>query len=201
MDMSLVCLARPNAEPASYALRKQEEYHLSQSFLSHFSRTTSRSSNLSGAVHNCSVQGYLPQAKSSGIERYRSELSTSKPVNLLPNRHSTRLHTTVAAAATQPSPQLQPGLNCVATSLVQMRRRQKRSARPCCPILPRPFPPKLARAKHHKLALPTSNTTITGPALPFRDCCHQTWTAWSHCQRQRCSSPVILLPDLHPHPC
>jgi hypothetical protein len=53
------------------------------------------------SLRNRSMQGCLPQAKSSGIERYRSELSPSKPSNLLPNRHSPRLHSTVTIAATQ----------------------------------------------------------------------------------------------------
>ncbi|KAL2119240.1 hypothetical protein VTJ04DRAFT_6200 [Mycothermus thermophilus] len=49
-----------------------------------------------------SRQGYYGRLKSSGIVRYRSELSASKPVILLPNRQRTRLHTTVTTAATQP---------------------------------------------------------------------------------------------------
>lgn len=83
-----------------------------------------------------------------------------------------------------------------------MRRRQKRSARPCCSIFPRPFPSKLARAKHHKLALPTSNTTITGQRCRFETTAAKHGPPVSRTvSTSLCSSPVILLPDLHPHPC
>ncbi|KAL1841711.1 hypothetical protein VTJ49DRAFT_6685 [Mycothermus thermophilus] len=94
-----------------------------------------------------SRQGCLRQAKSPGIARYRSELVASKPVILLPNWHTTRLHTTVTTTATQPhhNPPPQP----LAASLVQIpAAKREGDLVGDLPYSHRPLPPGRPQPAH-----------------------------------------------------
>jgi hypothetical protein len=111
-----------------------------------------------------SGQGCLSQAKFPGIARYRSELRTSKPTNLLPNRHRTRLHTTVTMAATPPhhNHPHKP----LATSLVQMPARR---AKICSSVIfHRPLPALLQAWTGSNIA--SSLSPPSTPPFPNEDC-------------------------------
>lgn len=141
----------------------------------------------------------LSQAKSPGIERYRSELSTCKPVNLLPNRYCLRLHTTVTTAATQPHHNLSPQLSLSTSHFLGSDAGKERRDLLIndLPSSPCPLPSRLARVSHHKRILPTLNTTILSQTCRFEQPLPRSYQPGPsaggirHCQRP-CQKPLSL---------
>ncbi|KAL2145481.1 hypothetical protein VTI28DRAFT_7117 [Corynascus sepedonium] len=151
---------------------------------------------------NPSIQGYASQAKSSGIGRYRSELRQNQAVNHLPNRHSTRLHTTVTTLLhnlikTSSAREPLPWFKC---------RQGQEEIRPPVVFYPLPFLVDLAEISTSQVR-PSPTFTITSPIITVSSTRYPGLTSrvclgeFSGIVSAPARIPLSpLLSDLHSHP-